>query len=152
MFIEKTILLPAGSRCCPVHLADGVFTDDAFAKFDDIEVRNKSDFNRTGILDLIHRLQNTARSNNERRINFDGNDLNDDDYLNLVGLNKSQFDDLCSHVKAGTIRDTKVRSTRTCVGIMLTKLKSGMSNRILSTVFNIGKDGIQRAVRSGRMA
>ena len=57
-----------------------------------------------------------------------------------MGLSKLSFHDLCSHVSE--IRNSKTRSLRTCIGIYLTKLRAGMSNRLLFTIFNIGMDAI----------
>ena len=55
-------------------------------------------------------------------------------YLILTGIDRDSFDDLCGHVKE--VRETKVRPIRPCIGILLTKLRSGMSNVLLSTMFN----------------
>lgn len=63
---------------------------------------------------------------------------------------KTDFDDLCSHIPSAAIRDTHIRSMRTCIGIFLTKLRSGMSNKFLATMFNISKDSIKRAISSAR--
>ena len=70
----------------------------------------------------------------------------------MTGLTKQNFDDLCSHVKQGSIRETKLRSVRTCIGMLLMKLKTGMSNNILATLFGISKTAIRRAVNSARVA
>ena len=110
------------------------------------------DTNRTGILKIIEGLANSAKINKNRRLDFDDNDLDDDDYCNLTGLTKQNFDDLCSHVKPGSIRETKLRSVRTCIGMLLMKLKTGMSNNILATLFGISKTAIRRAVNSARVA
>ena len=63
--------------------------------------------------------------------------LSDTDYLSLTGLTRDQFDDVMTYVK--NIRPTKTRSIRTCVAILLTKLRSGMDNEMLGTVFNMKK-------------
>ena len=76
--------------------------------------------------------------------------MSDADYRNLMGLSKLSFHDLCSHVSE--IRNSKNRSLRTCIGIYLTKLRSDMSNRLLSTIFNIGMDAIKRSFWSARKA
>jgi hypothetical protein len=76
--------------------------------------------------------------------------LSDTDYLNLTGIDRDSFDDLCGHVKE--VRETKVRSIRTCIGILLTKLKSGMSNALLSTMFNMSVAATQRSISTARNA
>ena len=76
--------------------------------------------------------------------------MTDADYTNIIGINKTEFDDICSHVQ--DIRSTKNRSLRNCIAMYLTKLKSGMSNRLLSTVYNVPKYSIGRALSSARKA
>jgi hypothetical protein len=76
--------------------------------------------------------------------------LSDTDYLNLKGIDRDSFDDLCGHVKE--VRETKVRSIRTCIGILLTKLRSGMSNALLSTMFNMSVAATQRSISTARNA
>jgi hypothetical protein len=56
------------------------------------------------------------------------------DYLNLTEIDRDSFGDFCGHVKE--VRETKVRPIRPCIGILLTKLRSGMSHALLSTMFN----------------
>ena len=77
-------------------------------------------------------------------------ELTDADFFTLTGIAKTNFDDLCSHIPSAAIRDTHIRSMRTCIGIFLTKLRSGMSNKFLATMFNISKDSIKRAISSAR--
>ncbi|XP_033753259.1 uncharacterized protein LOC117336747 [Pecten maximus] len=102
------------------------------------------------VIVLVTSLRDAALKNKERRMDFDGDCFTDADYLNLMGVSKDSFDDICKHVK--DIRHTAVRSIRTCLGIFLTKLRSGMSNKMLSTLFNVGPDAIKRAITSGRKA
>ena len=86
-------------------------------------------------MSYIETLRNGARNSTATRKDFDNNALENNDYLNLFGLARAQFDDLCAHIHPGSLRDTKLRSIRTCVGILLTKLKTGMSKNVLSTIF-----------------
>lgn len=68
--------------------------------------------------------------------------------MNLTGLDQCSFQNLLSYLTA--VRDTPVRSRRTCLGIFLSKMKTGMSNKALSTIFNISKDSIRKAISSLR--
>lgn len=45
-----------------------------------------------------------------------------------------------------SIRETQVRSARTCLGVYLTKLKTGLSSKILTKLFQVSKDSIRRAI------
>jgi hypothetical protein len=56
--------------------------------------------------------------------------LCDADFKNLTDLNKVSFDDILTYLTS--VRDTQVRSARTCLGIFMTKLKTGLSNKVLS--------------------
>lgn len=100
---------------------------------------------------LLSQVQDIALRNSKRRIDFDAqNDLSDSDIINRTGLSKTDFNDLILNIQKGNLRDSSLRSVRTCIGIFLTKLKSGMSNKLLSTIFNIGKDSIRRSVSPAR--
>ena len=147
LFIEKECLLLAGSRCCSCHFVDNYFTQ---ATLNDIKIMTKSptDFNRTDLMNLINYVRTIALKNEQSRIDFDGDNLTDADYLSLTGITKANFDDICSHVT--TIRNNKNRSSRTCIALLLVKLRSGMSNKLLSTLFNIGKSSVRRALTSAR--
>ncbi|CAC5404606.1 unnamed protein product [Mytilus coruscus] len=77
-------------------------------------------------------------------------DFNQSDIYNLTGLTKANFDDVCSKIQDSPMRDSHCRTIRQCIGIFLTKLKCGMSNRLLSTLFNLGRDATMRAISSAR--
>ena len=70
--------------------------------------------------------------------------------LDLTGLSKENFNYLRSIVQKVTLRDARTRCVRTCIGIFLTKLKSGLSNKLLSSLFNGGKDSVRCAIASAR--
>ncbi|CAC5394661.1 unnamed protein product [Mytilus coruscus] len=115
------------------------------------DLKSECPFNRTDIFNLLQQVRTIALKNQNKRIDFDSDSfISDADYYNLLGLSRGSFDDICSHIT--DIRNTKNRSLRTCIGIYLTKLRSGMSNRLLSTVFNIGIDSIKRSIWSTRKA
>lgn len=152
LFLKRGIIVPYGSRCCGIHIEnDGHFTIDAA---ESIVTRNElSSFNRTDIKDLLESIRETANKNSQKRIDFDSPDgLSNEDCFILTGLNHDNFVDICSHIKPSALRDTNNRSYRACIGIFLTKLRSGMSNKMLSAVFNIGKDSVRRAITSARNA
>lgn len=146
IFLDKNIIIPSSSRCCPGHIVDGALKDDLIMS----DLKSHSDFNRTDILHLLQQIRIIALKNQNRRIDFDDSSMSNVDYNNLIGLDKASFDDICFHVS--DIRHSKNRSVKTCIGIFLTKLRSGMSNRLLSTVFNIGIDSIKRSVLVARKA
>ncbi|CAC5417630.1 unnamed protein product [Mytilus coruscus] len=149
LFLDKLIILTVGARCCPVHLCNEIFLPDALDRIS--HSKSSSVFNCTDLMDFITQIRVMALKGSKWRIYFDTeNALTSLDILNLTGLSKENFDDLCSIVQKGNLRDSRTRSVRTCIGIFLTKLKSGLSNKLLSTLFNLGKDSVRRAIASAR--
>lgn len=142
-FLYNNIIVPAGSRCCPGHVNDDAFTDQAINMM--TNCRPNTDFNRTEIANMFNKVRETLLSNKERRISFDSK-LGDADFKNLTGLDKVSFDDLLTYLTS--VRDTQVRSARMCLGIFLTKMKTGISNKVLSTLFSVSKDSIRLAISS----
>ncbi|XP_062587204.1 uncharacterized protein LOC134248846 [Saccostrea cucullata] len=148
VFLNCEVIVPAGSRCCPNHLEDGDFKSDVLPR---IKATSESFLSRTAITDLIKRLRATAQHNKNCRIDFDNSsNLTDNDYLTLTGISRDAFDELCESLK--DVRNTPVRSTRTSLGIFLFKMKSGLSNKVLSTIFNISKSSLRRAIASVRQS
>jgi hypothetical protein len=79
---------------------------------------------KTEIYNLIQNIRDIANKNKNKGVHFDVESLlSDTDYLNLTGIDRDSFDDVCGHVKE--VREIRVRSIRTCIGILLTKLRSG---------------------------
>ena len=139
-FVRKELFVPAGSRCCPSHLTDdGHLTSEALDKIK--HTHDHSLFSRSSILELLQQTREFALSTEKSRLDFDNPScLSDDDYICLTGLSKSQFDELITDVE--DIRPSKSRSIRTCVAILLTKLRSALSNRMLGTLFNMSKSQV----------
>jgi hypothetical protein len=72
------------------------------------------------------------------------------DYYILIGINKSDFDSLSQQLE---MRNTDNRSISMAIGCLLTKLRLGLSNDVLSTLFSIGdKRTIGHIVESARNA
>lgn len=77
--------------------------------------------------------------------------MSDEDYQNLTGLNRMDFEVLCQYASQ-TMRNTPTRIIRTSVGIFLLKMKSGLPNQIMATLLNISKSSLRRAIFSVRNA
>ncbi|XP_033756201.1 uncharacterized protein LOC117338945 [Pecten maximus] len=151
LFVEKGHLIISGTRCCPNHLnSDGYFSTEAKGIIKDDD-NAKSSFNRTEIFSLIDNVRAIAIRNEQKRIDFDDpNSLTDGDYVSLTGLSKNDFEDLSQYIS--TVKSSKNRTSRTCLSVLLVKLRTGLSNRLMSTMFNIGKSAIRRAIHSAREA
>jgi hypothetical protein len=63
-FLYNNIIVPAGSRCCPGHVNDHAFTDQAIHMMSNC--RPKTDFNRTEIVDMFNKVRETLLNNKER--------------------------------------------------------------------------------------
>jgi hypothetical protein len=61
--------------------------------------------------------------------------MSDDDCYNLTGVTKSNFDHLMTILVNSSIRNSCNRSIRNAVGLFLTKLRLGVSNKVLTTIF-----------------
>lgn len=154
IFILTGHLLLSGARCCHSHLMpDCSLKDDAIKCLESTSssrsVHTTTYFNKTDIFSLISTIRAAAIKNQKNRLDFDTScGLSDTDYVNLIGISRADFDDVVSHVQS--IRATKNRSIRTCIALLLVKLRTGLSNRMLSTLFNIEKCGVRRAITSAR--
>lgn len=81
----------------------------------------------------------------------DAKALTDTDYKSLLGITKANFRELCDSVE-GLIKNTPARSLTTSVAIFFCKMKTGLSNVILSTLFRTSKSSLRRAISAVRKA
>jgi hypothetical protein len=131
----------SGSRCCPRHIEDGILSKEAMDKIK--ASKGSCHLNRSAILELLQQVREEVLRKNEKRLDFDDPmGLSDLDYLNLTGLTREQFNDIMENIN--NIKPTKNRSIRTCVAILLTKLRSGMDNQMLGTLFNMTKFQVKK--------
>jgi hypothetical protein len=74
----------------------------------------------------------------QSRLDFDDDSrMSDEDYKVLTGFSRLELHDIVSSVS--NINSTKNRSKRTCVGILLMKLGSALSNKMLAVLFQMTK-------------
>ncbi|CAG2227925.1 unnamed protein product [Mytilus edulis] len=105
-------------------------------------------FSRTDIIGLLNDLRAIMKMTSSR-LNFDIPALmTEENYNDLTGLSKEQFCDLLGYMS--TVRSSGVRSVRTCLGVFLTKLRVGLSNKILGTVFGLKTSQVQRIIHAAR--
>jgi hypothetical protein len=149
IFIELNIILSKGARCCPKHLTENSFCKEAFMLLkNNKNIRNVSHFTCEEVHTLIENIRKAAKDNRNKRVDFDDNGMNDNDYESLTGLNRAQFDDLLTYIKNS--KKSQNRSIRGSLGVFLTKLRTGLSNRILGTIFNMTKSQVRRSFASIR--
>lgn len=143
-YIQCELFVQSGSRCCPCHIEDGILSRDALEKVK--ATKSSCHLNRTSILDFLQQAREEVLKKEGKRVDFDDPTcLSDSDYHNLTGLTKEQFDYVLTHVN--NIRPTKTRSIRTCLAILLTKLRCGMDNQMLGTIFNMTKYQVNISIK-----
>jgi hypothetical protein len=147
IFIDRGIIIPPDTRCCRRHLENGFLSKTAT---NDIEVKsNYSILDDKTLCGLLENLRSVA---SRKGLDFDYPPaLTDDDYYNLTGLKKDQFDSVLASI-SGHIRSTSGRSPRTCLALLLTKLRTGLSLSVLSTLFALQKRRVGRAIAAARTA
>ncbi|XP_062602094.1 uncharacterized protein LOC134263728 [Saccostrea cucullata] len=151
VFLSHNILIPSGARCCPSHFTKGTLTHESLEIIPG--TKDHSFVNRSTIMELLQQLRDEANVKGRKRLDFDDPEaLNDDDYQTLTGLSKVDFDDILTYARSTDIRPSKSRSIRTCIAILLTKLKTSLDNKMLAVMFNMSKPQIRRAVSTARQA
>ncbi|KAK3104579.1 hypothetical protein FSP39_005352 [Pinctada imbricata] len=82
------------------------------------------------------------------RLDFDNpSSMTDEEYVYFTGITKDQFAEVLS-----SLRNTTVRSRRTCLATLFVKLRTGLSNNILSVLFSMKKHQVRRSVHAAKLA
>ena len=146
VFLQREVLIPAGCCCCPGHLNDNNFTQEAISNISCIS--DNILLSRTSIIDLWKTLRTVAMQNEHSKIDFDSdNALSSSNFANLTGVSNESFDELCSYIKE-YVRNTPTRTSRTSLGIFLFKMKFGISNKVPSTILSMSRSSLRRAISS----
>ena len=145
-FIESSVFIDSRNRCCPNHLdCKNFLTAEALEKVK--RTKERDIYSRSDLTGILFNMREFLKESSH--INFDMPYLmSDDDYISLTGLSKASFADLCSQCSG--LRNTTVRTSRTCLAIVLVKLRLGLSNNILSILFGLKQTQIQRCIHAAR--
>lgn len=142
-FVHVGIFINSDSRCCKFHLVNGYFTQESVLLLN--STKSSETLSRTEIgymLDNVRTLMKTMS-----HLNFDvPTALQDSDYQNLTGLSRDQFHELTSYIHS--LRNNNNRSIKTCVAVFLTKLRTGLPNSLLSSIFGLSETQVQRIIPS----
>ena len=96
----------------------------------------KSFFNRTVLVSILENVRLTLKKSSI--LDFDNaGSLTIEEYYNLTVLTKEQFEVVSCHLTS--IRHSAVRPVRTCLAILMTKLRTGLPNHIIGTIFSLKK-------------
>jgi hypothetical protein len=151
LFIQNNIFVPVGSRCCEEHIIDDRLKLDALNRIRPYKII-KSRFSSTDILIWFDKFRNQL--NSIRYFDFDRPfEMSDDACYNLTGVTKSNFDHLINILVNSKMRTTFNRSIRNAVGLFLTKLRLGISNKVLTTIFQFSNaKAVSRTLSTVRQA
>jgi hypothetical protein len=110
-----------------------------------------SEINETEITHLLSDLRGRILQGFSKKLDF-GKTFNmcDEDYHNLTCLSCNQFEDLVSHFSS--FPKSTVQSLREATGLLLTKLRTGMSHSLLATLFGLSEIQVSHTVASARKA
>ncbi|XP_061171659.1 uncharacterized protein LOC133181135 [Saccostrea echinata] len=148
-FVMFGLLVPVGCKCCPKHLIGKNLNPNQ--AIDVTSYRKKmSSLTSQEVSDLLTKIR-TRAMHNLTTYKLDFENLHDEDYMTLLGLSKENFFDITSFTTS--LRNTKMRSIKNAIGILLFKLKSGLSNGILATLCGMRtRRQVAEVVKSARVA
>lgn len=151
LFLTRNVWIPEGARCCPDHIILRRFKQQALDSIKPFSIRYQ-EWNSSDLETLLERLRTLY--NGRKRFNFDDSrDLSDDAYFTLTSLSKDAFDHLVEVVSSSNVKNSCNRSVRTAVGIYLCKLRLGLSNSLLTIMFELpDKRVVSRIINSARQA
>ena len=133
LFIQSNIFVPEGSRCCEEHLRNERLSHDALNEIRPFKV-TETMFSSSDVISWFSKFRN--RYNSIRYFDFDPSfRMSDFDCYNLTGISKLSFEQLINFFKDCKIKYSSNRSLRNAVGMFLTKLRLGVSNKVLTTIF-----------------
>lgn len=152
LFFQRNVWIPDGARCCASHLVDRQIKSEEFDKIKPTSIRTQE--LTAADVDVLLNKSRDLLKNQKRLFNFDNpRDMSDDDYQLLTGLSIHDFNDFVDIISSSNIRHSSNRSIRTCAGLYLCKLRLGLSNRLLTYMFNLpDKRTVSRIINSARQA
>ena len=146
VFFRRDILLPERVRCCRDHLYMRELSSKALQK---IEGSHAGELfvDADGIQRLLEDFRTCLGSS--RTFDFDNPSAIDDEaYVTITGLHKSEtsflfyccnlyfLDDFGNMVDGtSSMRNSRTRSVRVSLVVFLYKMRHGLSNRLLATLF-----------------
>ncbi len=152
LLFTRNIWIPEGARCCSSHLIDRQLKRAALDQIKPFSIRQQ-ELDSSDVHLMLSKSQKLFE-NEKTRFSFDNpRDLSDDEYRLLTSLSRDEFNDLVDIISSSTIRNSSNRSIRTAIGVYLCKLRLGVSNRFLASMFHLpDKRAVSRTIDSARQA
>lgn len=142
-FINSNIIIPSGSRCCSSHLCDGLLSEDAMKS---LKVFSESTV--IPVKELESLMQEVRKIALKKALDFDNPTcLSDNDYYQLTGISRNDFEIMANSIK-NSIHLTSTRTHRTCLALLLVKLRTGLSHSVLSVLFKISRRVIGKCIHT----
>ena len=149
IFINEGIVIPNGNRICKYHLTEtGYLYGNSIAILKNKANEKSTGLNPKNIVKLLNDLGSRAKNGKTNgKLSFDENSLSNEDYHNLTGIHKDQFDYLLSFINV-----TRYKYSRCALGAFMLKLRCGLSlSKIGSIIAFYNKKGyLSRIIKSIR--
>ncbi|CAF2578622.1 unnamed protein product [Rotaria sp. Silwood2] len=151
LFIKNNIFIPKGSRCCRDHIVNERLCTGALNEIRPFKV-TRTAFAATDVITGFTKFRDHYSS--ARYCDFEPPfTMSDIDCYNLTGISKSNFDDLSGLLANSDMKNSSNRSIRNATGLFLTKIRLGLSNKVLTTIFQFSNaKAVSRTLASVRQA
>jgi len=143
VFMEKQVWVKSTNRVCRNHLNGNIFSVDSMQLIQahGVGFRMKPD----DIGDLLLHLINDKKSS--LRIDFNSNDLSEDEYKLLTGISKNNFEDLYG-ILSGKMRSSHNRHPRNALGMLLMTLRLDLTQRFLAFLFKTQQQVVSESIKA----
>ena len=151
VFIKCDVFIPEGSRCCDEPVFHGRLRPNAFDKVRPYKITNTS-FSFMDVIIWFDKFRDHC--NSVRYFDFDlPFTMSGNDCYNLIGILKLNFEHLIQLLADSSITHSSNRSFRNAVGLFLTKLRLGISNKVLTSIFQFANpQAVSRTLSTVRQA
>ncbi|CAF3950565.1 unnamed protein product [Rotaria sp. Silwood2] len=151
LFIKNNIFIPKGSRCCRDHIVNERLCTGALNEIRPFKVTTTA-FAATDVITWFTKFRDHYSS--ARYCDFEPPfTMSDIDCYNLTGISKSNFDHLSALLANSNMKNSSNRSIRNATGLFLTKIRLGLSNKVLTTIFQFSNaKAVSRTLASVRQA
>lgn len=96
-FLKHNILFYDNARSCPSHLSGNSIKKSEFQKYSFRLTRRSFPMSNNALLQQLSKCRELLLKKECIRIDFDNPDfLNDEDYINLTGISRDQFNTICT--------------------------------------------------------
>lgn len=152
IFMKRGIFVPPGNRCCSVHIYNDHLSFEALQLIKP-STADVVYLNTKAVIELLDDCAHLIRST--KTFDFDDpSSLDENSYYAITGLKKGKrfvfelvstfsilnlisdhFNHLLSTVSS--LRNSSIRSTRVALAVFLAKMRLGMSNTVLASLFHL---------------